>query len=412
MTIRNYLPASAWVWRTLTGRTARRVYLSILLLLFIVTVVAHVYSFVLTRRIHAVILGLSRITIDQTTEEEVLRTVPYLVRSKWDGNAYKTVEVGDVDTGVEHYYYVIISNEANWMRFERLAICFSKVGYPRDWILKVGDQLGYRYLFFSAEVMSLDGKVSRISYGIADQLAIPRGIGNIVSVRSAHGFWAPLQTSFEVASTDEESPQFRVGGDGQHLTVSFAFDASPTLRSGAFQVDLSCFWSLFGCRHASQIAPLLWQDKITIEAATVARLKSSEPCPNRILAGRARYLPDMNILLLESTGSRVENVNEDGRRVDEFWTHYKLVEVLRGRAWGSWESVRSSATVLYPGDYRRSLPNMGLRWSKAGERVLAFSNMAFDSCQIVPATPTALSAIRDVVPAPRRAEDELVRGLL
>jgi hypothetical protein len=44
--------------------------------------------------------------------------------------------------------------------------------------------------------------------------------------------------------------------------------------------------------------------------------------------------------------------------------------------------------------------------------VLAFSNLTFDSCQIVPATPSVLAAIRNAIPAPRRAEDELVRGLL
>jgi hypothetical protein len=223
--------------------------------------------------------------------------------------------------------------------------------------------------------------------------------------------WAPHETSFEVSSTDDESPQFHVGGDDRHLSVLFTSETSSALMAHVFDVHLRCFWSLSGCRHARQIAPLLRQDKNSIEVATLARLNSNGPCPDRVLAGRVKYLPDMDVVLLESAGFKTESVNEEGLRLDENWTNYKLIEVLRGRSSKSWESVRGSVTVPYPGDYQRSLPNMGLQWAKAGERVLVFSNLRFDSCRVVQATPSGLSVIRNAIPAPRRVEDARATGL-
>lgn len=417
MALRDHFEASLWIGHALTGRPARRVYVTMVLLFLVATTVVRAYAFVLTRRIQAVIYGLSKLRIDETTEEELVRTVPYLVRGNWDGRVVRTVELGNVDTGVERGYYISISNQANWMKFENFAWNVSsfkstKDGRQRGWVFALADWFGYRYLGFGARVILLDGRVSSIEYGIENRLVFPQVFGSIVSVASAHARWAPHETSFDVSSTDDESPQFHVGGDDRHLAVLFTSEASPALMSHVFRVQLSCFWGLIGCRHARQIAPLMWQDKNSIEVATLARLNSNDPCPDRILEGRMKYLLDMGVVLLESTGFKTQSVNEERLRVDENWTNYKLIEVLRGRSSKSWESVRGSVTVPYPGNYRRSLPNMGLQWVEAGERVLVFSNLHFDSCRVVPAKPSGLSVVRNTVPAPRRAEDGQVTGLL
>jgi hypothetical protein len=416
MPLRTHFQATIWVWRSLTGRIARRVCVVLLLALLTTSAAARIHTFVLTRRIEAVIAGLSKLQIDRSTEEDVKRTVPYLVRWEWDGQLKRSPETGDIDLGTEQSYSVAVSNESSWMRFGNFVSRFSTVRYSKDgrpssWILDVAELLGYRYIGFGARVVLLNGKVSSLGYGIADVLGFPRQLANIVSVRSAHAFWASHQTGFELSSTEEENPEFRVSGGDQHLSASYTPDATPSMTSHAFKVNLDCFWSVTGCRHAKQIAPLLWQDKLAVEAATLVRLRSNQPCPDRILAGRVKYLLDMNLLLLESTGFETKSVNEDGMRVDEIWTNYKQTEVLRGRSSNWWDSVRSSATIPYPGDYSRRLTNMGLHWADAGARVLAFSNVGFDSCHLVAAPPSALSTVRNTVPAPRRLEDELVRGL-
>jgi hypothetical protein len=68
--------------------------------------------------------------------------------------------------------------------------------------------------------------------------------------------------------------------------------------------SLSCFWNLRGCDSVRQVVPLLWKDSQEILAATAARLTPKDPCPARILAGRVRSLPDLNVALLEVVGSR------------------------------------------------------------------------------------------------------------
>jgi hypothetical protein len=416
MSLRDYFPTTVRIGQALTGRTARRIYLAFVVLPLVLTAVIRVRSFMYTRKIQAVIAGLSKLQIDETTEEEVAKTVPYLVRGTRDRNVERSVEVGDVDRGVVRGYYFVISNDLDWMRFESFAVRFSDPIYwkdrpPTGWIFTIADLLGYRYVYFSAGVTLLDGKVSGIGYGVGNKLEFPRELANIVSVASAHGYWAPHQHGFEVSSTKDESPSFDVQGNDRWLRVSYSADTSPKLRSHLFRVDLNCFWGPIGCRHPRQIAPLLWEDENEIEATTIARLQSNDPCPDRILAGRVRYLPDVDISLLEPTGYGSKSVNEEGLLVNEIWTHYKVIEVVRGRPSNSWESVKSSATIPYPGDYFRRLPNMASRLNNPGGKVLAFSNINFDSCRLVPATPSALSIVRNAIPAPRRAEDEAVAGL-
>jgi hypothetical protein len=98
--------------------------------------------------------------------------------------------------------------------------------------------------------------------------------------------------------------------------------------------------------------------------------------------------------------------------VEGIVTKYRLVEALRGGFSKDLQSVREQDSVPFPGDYSRRIPNKGLRRASAGDKVLAFSNLNFDSCGIVPATPSALSTMRNAVSAPRRIEDEIVQGLL
>lgn len=415
MAQRNRFPAIVWIWRTLTGRIARRVYGTVLCMLLLASTIVRISSYVLTRRIQAVISGLSKLQIDETDEDELLRTVPRLVRGAQDRDVHSNDELGNVEEGVERDYHAFISNERSWMRFEEFAwrcssVESSKDGRQRSWVFAVANLLGYRYVGFRATVVLLHGRVSSVRYGIGEDLGFPGPDFYVVSIRSVHARWASHRTDFEISSAEDGNLQFSAEGDDRHLSVVYSPDAASPLKVHLFQVNLRCFWALIRCDQARQLVPLLWHDKNSMEAAALARLKSNDPCPDSILAGRARYLPDINVLLLRSMGFESKDASEGGHDVHEIWTHYKLIEVLRGRAWGSWEFSPSNSTIPYPGDYTRKLPNTGLQWAKAGDMVLAFSGY-FDSCRLVPATPSALSAVRDTVPATRRAEDETVRGL-
>src|SRR5579872_6962104 len=118
------------MYRALTGSMARRVYFGLLCFLLIVAIGFRLHSFLLARKMSAVIAGLSKLQIDQTTEEDVVRAVPYLVRSNFDRDVQRSAETGNVDTGVERVYYVDLNNDANWMRVEDFAWRFSDVSAP------------------------------------------------------------------------------------------------------------------------------------------------------------------------------------------------------------------------------------------------------------------------------------------
>jgi hypothetical protein len=415
MLLRAHLPVTLWLWRSITGHIARRVYLAIVLVLLLATTEIRIHTYILTHRIEAVISGLSKLQIDETTEDEVLRTVPYLIRGELRERSTPKNETANMDQGFERDDYVKISNQPQWMRFEVFAWQHSHTGISREdrqtgGIFTLADLLGYRYIAFGAHVVIFNGKVSSLSYGIADRLVFPETVGGIVLVRSGHAHWSPRRMGFEVPSLEDESPQFDVEGNDASVGVLFMPEASAEQRSHAFQINLSCFWRLRGCRHAREVAPLLWQDKNTIEAAALARLTSGDPCPDRILAGRFKYLWDMDAAVLESNGIKSDSVNDFGIRVDEPSINYKLIEVLRGRALLSWASTEPQATIPYPGDYTRRLPNTGIQQPEKGTQVIAFLDQHFDSCRIVPATPSALSTARNTVPASRRAEDETTMG--
>jgi hypothetical protein len=408
-------PRISWVRRRFTSAFARRIYLAVVILVFAVTAPARLRTYVRTRRIHAALNGLQRLQIDQTTEDELLRTVPYLVRGQRD----RTEGTSTVRT-----YCVVISNESNLEFLNRFAFDGPGDWLPRAWLFTVADWLGFRFLRFSAAVILLDGKVSSIRFGIAPEFMAPRPFGEILAVESFHGFWSSHHRPIDVTSSDDESPQYRIAGGNEprrmgpsgskdSLHVTSAFDASADLTSRAFKVDLSCFWGLLGCRTPGQIAPLAWQDKQAIDAAAVARLKSGEPCPDRILAGRVRYLLGLDLLLLEVTNTRREKINEEGQDLDEHYSDYRVVENLRGNFERTWNSVRCREWIPSPADPGHMIFNPARNLPlRPGDRELMFTNLDFNSCAAVPATPSALSVVRGAAPAPKRAEDEALPRML
>jgi hypothetical protein len=415
MKFHHSFPMTSWIWRALAGRIARRIYLVLVLALLATSAAVRIHTFVLARRMEAVIVGLSRLQLDKSTEEDVKQTVPYLVRWQWEGPLKRSRETGDIDVGIEQGYSVAISNESSWMEFARLispfASCcvnttYTKDGYEHNWILALTNLLGYRYVYFGASVVLLNGRVSSISYGVQDRLGFPRQVGMILAVKSVHSIWAAYRRGFEVSSTDDESPQFRVRHGTSNLSVAYTFDAPPDLVAHAFKVDLSCFWSIRRCLTPANIAPSLAQDEERIQSAALARLKSTDPCAARIVAGRTRYLTDVSVSLIESEGWRHEPMNVEGSLGNRTVTDFKLIEVLRGFPVRSLKSVEVRPSVPFPGDYTKQLPNPGPQWPERGKQILLFSNHSFDSCQLVPAVPEAIAVVRNARPTPKRVEDQ------
>jgi hypothetical protein len=402
MSTRSRFPTVVWAVRKLTGPWARRACIAVVVILLCLTTAARLRSYAMARRIQAVLHGLAEMRIDQTSEKQMLETVPYLTRNQYERKSGATVR---------RWYYAEISNES-----DRLLPFFIALG-PRA-TADLAYWLGYRYMSFDARVSVEDGKVTEVRYGLARQWVRPAAVGYVVSAKSVHGFWLPYEHGFEVTSQDDESPKYRAVQDRVEgympfpgLHVTFTNDAPPDLTKRAFQLNLSCFWSLQGCEEAREIAPGIWEDAQATQAAAFERVRFGK-CPESIIDGRMRYLPDISVLLLEVTGSRRVEINEEGSTTEEWLTDYKLKEVIRGRNFESWKTVRFGPTIPSPLDPTQTIANQHYPETKIGSQVLFFGNMSFDSCRFVPASPAALEIVRKAPMPPKRPEDQIQRGLL
>jgi hypothetical protein len=405
MSARSYFPFFNWTIRQLTGCWARRIYIAIILIVLCMTSAARLRTYVMARRIQSVLHGLAEIRVDQTTEQQLLKSVPYLTRSEHEWKA------GEI---VQRWYVTEISNESDWLMSGLMTYgshLLGLLGQDPESLRRLAYQLGYRYLSFDASVLVQDGRVSQVTYGLAKEWVRPREIGYIVSAKSVHGFWLPHLMGFAVTSEEDVSPQYRPGGDEKGLGVIYTTDAPPERTTRAFQLNLSCFWSLRGCDDAREIAPAVWQDIQALQAATYQQLISGK-CPDSIIEGRTRYLPDLTVLLLEVTGSRRIDVNEEGSKTEDWFTDYKLIDVIRGRSAGSWNSVRLRRTIPSPMDHARTIANQIWPLTKIGSQALFFGNIGFYSCRIIPASPSALAIVRKSTIPPKRPEDEIQIGLM
>jgi hypothetical protein len=371
-----------------------------------------------------VLTGLGQVRVDQTTEEQLMKAVPYLVPNDPQSPA---LPVGHrsfrVDISNADYYY-------GWARLIPAVVLSlwpvhdSNFPVKNKWNVltfpfKVAYAIGWRHLSFSAYVTVLKGTVWSTGYNLEPDVLIGYPLSYFVAVHSVHGLYRDRGSRpVPVHSTDDERPEFRfgavadrfsmLGGPDSAIGVAYTTDAPRDLIDHAFQVDLHCSWGLRGCDSVRQVVPLLWKDRQTIEETTSARLRSADPCPDQVLAGRVRYLLDVNVALLEVVNSRSEEVNAEGDQSGEIVTEYRLKEAIRGNPKGPWIGMRHMWTIPSPASTGGQIPNpMQPSYPKPGDQFLYFSGGTFDSCRIVPATPSAEAAVRTAIPAPRRMEDDI-----
>ncbi len=215
--------------------------------------------------------GLAQVRVDQTTEERLLKTVPYLVRSTFEKHE---------GTSLERFYSVQISNGEDGLHYVRgdCPSFFTEI-WPHGqdhpvkdkWAilhfpLKAAYVLGWRHLSFAADVTVRDGVVSRTSYKIEPDVFLGWPASYLVVAHSVHGIWAERHHPVPVQSSDDQSLEYRFGplagefsgftGADSKIGVAYTSDAPRELVAHAFQVDLSCFWNIRGCASVRQVVPL------------------------------------------------------------------------------------------------------------------------------------------------------------
>jgi hypothetical protein len=203
-------PPKGKVFPFILGRRARRIYSALLLFLIVLSIGLRVRTYLLTRRICAVLAGLERVRVDTTTEQQLANIVPYLTLT-------------DDPQSRNRYYRVQITNwdKQHWLAWIPSFLDFLQdtrgFGGQDKWEslnppLKVAYVLGLRHLSFSASVAVLNGIVSSTRYELEPDVLLGYPLSNFVVARSAHGFstgrsWHLLP----VHSTDDESPDLRFG---------------------------------------------------------------------------------------------------------------------------------------------------------------------------------------------------------
>jgi hypothetical protein len=409
-------------WLIVWLKLARRIFLAVGFLLVLLSVGLRIRTYLLTRKINAVLAGLERVQTDKTSEAELLKTVPGVALRWTRKSGERTYEV-KIMSAEDRYYYA-------WTRW--VPNFLLSLGLAGDWpttdnkwkrlglLSKMAYLLGWRYLSFGASVTVLNGTVSSTYYELAPDVFFGWPASNFVVARSTHAFWAERRRPIPVRSAGDESPFFRFGivsgqfswlsGPDSSIGVAYTPDAPHDLVSHVFQVDLTCFWGLRGCDSVQQVVPLLWKDRTAIEQTAAARLRFDNPCPDRVLAGRVRTLLDLKVALLEVVKSRSETFNEEGVPDEFLVIDFRLVESIRGESSGQWTNFRFRETIPSPSYPRAQLMNPLVLNPKPGERFLYFTGANFDSCRIVPATSSAEAIVRSTTPAPRRIEDNAPIG--
>jgi hypothetical protein len=371
----------------------------------------------------AVLAGLTRVRLDKTTEGQLQTLVPYPLSQDIPSSGLDRHYCATISNDREGYAYGSLGT--GWLQQQFLFASWSPDDGPiqNKWKtmnlpLRLAYIFGWRHLTFRACVTTLNGIVSGASYVLEPDVFYGFPANELVAVAGVHGLWR-TSGRLPIQSADDESPDFRFGAATGGFSAFAAVDAKigvaytpgapPELTAHAFKVDLSCFWGMRGCDSVRQVVPLLWADRRRIADATAARLRSVNPCPDRILEGRVRTLADLNVSLLEVSDSRDELVNYEGDRWGETVTDYRLREIIRGHPNAAEIiAMRRRTMIASP---TGEMPNPAGPWHpKRGERFLFFSGAQFDSCRIVPDTPSAEMAVRTAVPPIKRREDQVWWG--
>ena len=372
-----YFPTTVWLWRRLTSRLARRIALFFCVALALSAVGLRVNSAIFAHRVHKILGGLEQLRPDQTSKAEMLKLLP------------------DLRPGLLKYehcrgdecYATVIQNWPDSL----LARLVGEVGSP--FLVRMLYGLGVRLWYFGAKVELQGNRVHDLYYS----LLVDDGSGeypgavtlDVGTLRGSNQLIGNL--------TRDESPDFQISSYRKwpklDLGIVFAPTASRELVHHAFDLHLECVWKS-GCRSARQLLPLVWDDQQRIEASALARIKSSVPCPDRILPRRARDVPDILLVEVERVRTELKTYGPQQYRIVD----YRILEALKGRP-NRLSGVEHPMNL----DSIDTIPNPAISLVRPGARVLMFTDSdgrLEEPCEIVAATPGALRTIRSSLALP------------
>ena len=387
MNVQRHFPATTWVWKKLTSRMGRRIFLilgsALLLLLAVLRIEAAIFEF----KVISTIRAMERLRPDETTRAEMQKLIPGM-RPAAEPGMFPQCRLSDC--------YLL--------RTEKVPYSWATHLLDIPFVLHSAYVLGARFGTFHALVRIKSERVYELGYGLTIEdtfrnygaVGDPRAV--FLSAEIVRGF------SGGASANDDESPNFRWYSWREDpapdwvLQFSLTPDASAKVHRDVFAIQMGCIWSWSVCRSTRQLVPDAWQDIEAIRASTSARLASTDPCPNRLLSRRVR---DFRDVLLYQVGNISPSIRNDGLR-DRNDVEFTLLSALRGEE----EITPAHRVGEASGKTTFSVPisNPDRTSLQKGERVLMFSDdpggVEVDKpCSIIPATESAMATVRSALAA-------------
>jgi hypothetical protein len=368
-------PAGFWLWRWLTSRPARLLYLGVLLIVVLPAIALRIEAALFARHVHKIMDGLASLRIGETSKAEALSRLPELRPTRQSTRH------------ADECFAVLIPNSK---LSDAVLLRAGRSGYPR--LFSALSLLGFRYWVLDARFNITAGKVSDLNYRLilnTPDNRYPSVITIAVSSQESIFGWKELRP------ITDESPDFKVSHyfKWPDLTtrVDFTSVAPSRLVQHAFDLKLSCMWFLVGCRTSNQVLPEVEQDRQNIERAANERMRGPSPCPEWIVRHRARDTDD--ILVVEVVKAAPEFV-DTGYGVKYRLASFRLLKTLKGKPDRPLDNVGVSPDIQI--GIQERVHNSAIDLLNLGEKIVLFSGGSTnidEPCEAVAATEIALQTI-------------------
>lgn len=246
MELRETLPATSFWLRKLSSRTACRVYVGALALVFLPALALRIQAAYFQRRAVAVVSALSKLQVGVSSKADAIAQLHALNPATEPHNAPRC--------NADECISVLIPNsrlsDAVFLRALRSA----PVLYP---ILTLW---GFRYWTLSAYVKVNSGKVSFVSYYLMLSDSHFDGGADSIVLEVIESTASPVRPARTIAENAHDET-YRITTSslwpGKGVRVVMTPSAPQDLVNRAFGLRLRCLWSSRGCETWSELLPLV-----------------------------------------------------------------------------------------------------------------------------------------------------------
>ncbi len=356
MGLARHFPTVMWMGRVASSRLARKVWLSLALLILTPVIVYRAHAAWFVWKVHRLLTSMSTLQVGRTTQEEVLTKIPGLHLTKAEG----------CDQGSSCFFLE--------MRYWP----FSLRGGHAAWY-KFNYWLGERLTILEVRASFEKGVLRRMSYFVQIDDGTLSYPGVIMAGVSSGPAEERAWTTKRDVSPEYWADRYFKRPD-TYLRVWFSPRASVEQVQHAFDIRLGCALE-WGCHKVDELLPTAIQDLQQVELAAAEWEKRADRCPLSILPGRARNVA--GIALVEVTADLpVKPIK------------FKLLHRFKG-------NTELRGDFLGGGvDEMQKRSGSEIKPLKPGTKLIWFADRRnyVENCYVMPSTDKAIRLIEDNLP--------------